>query len=64
MANQSTLETLTGGQAAARVLLYIENYGEGYANGIAKTYQMPVSEVQKQLKKFINLILSYKIIKT
>ncbi len=52
MATQSTLETLFGGQAAAKVLLFIENYGEGYANGIARTFEMPVSEVQKQLKKF------------
>lgn len=52
MATQSTLETLFGGQAAAKVLLFIENYGEGYANWIAKTFEMPVSEIQKQLKKF------------
>lgn len=52
MATQATLETLFGGQAAAKVLLFIENYGEGYASWIAKTFGMPVSEVQKQLKKF------------
>lgn len=52
MATQATLETLFGGQAAAKVLLFIENYGEGYASWIAKTYEMPVSEIQKQLKKF------------
>jgi len=52
MATQTTLEALFGGQAAAKVLLFIENYGEGYASSIAKTFEMPVSEVQKQLKKF------------
>lgn len=52
MATQATLETLFGGKAAARVLLFIENYGEGYASRIAKTYDMPLSEVQKQLTKF------------
>jgi len=52
MATQTTLATLFGGQAAAKVLLFLENYEEGYASGIAKTFQMPVSEVQKQLKKF------------
>lgn len=52
MATQATLEALFGGQAAAKVLLFIENYGEGYANWIATTFEMPVSEVQKQLKKF------------
>lgn len=52
MATQMTVETLFGGQAAAKVLLFIENYGEGYASAIARTFEMPVSEVQKQLKKF------------
>ena len=52
MATQATLETLFGGKAAARVLLYIENYGEGYARGIARTFEMPPSEIQKQLAKF------------
>jgi DNA-binding transcriptional ArsR family regulator len=52
MATQTTLEALFGGQAAAKVLLFIENYGEGYASSIARTFEMPVSEIQKQLKKF------------
>jgi len=52
MATQATLESLFGGQAAAKVLLFIENYGDGYASWIAKTFEMPVSEVQKQLQKF------------
>jgi DNA-binding transcriptional ArsR family regulator len=52
MSTQATLEALFGGQAAAKVLLFIENYEEGYASSIARTFEMPVSEVQKQLKKF------------
>jgi hypothetical protein len=52
MATQTTLEALFGGQAATKVLLFIENYGEGYASSIARTFEMPVSEVQKQIKKF------------
>ena len=52
MATQATLETLFGGKAAARVLLFIENYGDGYASRISRTFDMPLSEVQKQLKKF------------
>jgi hypothetical protein len=52
MATQATLETLFGGKAAAKVLLFIENYGDGYASGIAKIFDMPLSEVQKQLRKF------------
>ncbi|MDX1480546.1 MAG: winged helix-turn-helix domain-containing protein [Woeseiaceae bacterium] len=52
MATQATLEVLFGGKAAAKVLLFIENYGDGYASRIARTFDMPVSEVQKQLRKF------------
>ena len=52
MATQATLEVLFGGRAAARVLLFIENYGDGYASRVARTFGMPVSEVQKQLAKF------------
>ncbi len=52
MSTLATLEKLFGGKAAARLLLYLENYGEGYASQIARTYEMPVSEIQKQLAKF------------
>ena len=52
MATQATLEVLFGGKAAAKVLLFIENYGDGYASRISRTFEMPLSEVQKQLKKF------------
>ena len=52
MATQATLEVLFGGKAAAKVLLFVENYGDGYASRIAKTFDMPLSEVQKQLRKF------------
>ena len=54
MTTQTTLETLFGGKAATRVLLFIQNYGDGYASQIAKTFEMPLSEVQKQLAKFEN----------
>ena len=52
MATETTLEILFGGRAATRVLLFIENYSEGYASQIARTFEMPLSEVQKQLAKF------------
>lgn len=63
MATQATLEALFGGQAAAKVLLFIENYGEGYASWIAKTFEMPVSEIQKQLKKFeeVGILVSWMV---
>lgn len=52
MATQTTLEALFSGSAAAKVLLFIQNYDDGYGSQIAKTFEMPVSEVQKQLVKF------------
>ena len=32
--------------------MYLQNYEEGYASGISKTFGIPQSMVQKQLKKF------------
>jgi hypothetical protein len=63
MATQTTLETLFGGKAAAKVLLYIENYGQGYAAKIAKTFGVSRSEIQKQLTKFelSGILVSQKI---
>lgn len=43
------LEALLGNQTAERVLLYIANYGEGHTSGIAETFQLSKSQVQKQL---------------
>ena len=52
MATEATLQTLLGGKAATKALLFIQNYGEGYARQIARTFEIPLSEVQKQLTKF------------
>ena len=52
MATENTLQVLFGGKAPTRVLLFLENYSEGYARQISKIFDMPVSEVQKQLNKF------------
>ncbi len=52
MATQATIEALYGGKAAAKVMLFIQNYGDVYASRIAKTFDMPLSEVQMQLRKF------------
>ena len=46
------LETIFGGRTATKVLMYLQNYEEGYASGISKTFGIPQSMVQKQLKKF------------
>lgn len=42
-------QTLFGNNVAEKCLLYIANYGEGYINGIAKTFEIAPSQVQKQL---------------
>ncbi|MEK6628670.1 MAG: winged helix-turn-helix domain-containing protein [Bdellovibrionota bacterium] len=38
-----------GNQTAEKVLLYIINYGEGHTSGIAQTFELPKSQVRKQL---------------
>ncbi len=43
------IESLVGNQTAERVLLYIVNYGEGHTSGIAETFDISKSQVQKQL---------------
>ena len=45
------LDTLLGNKAAERVLLYLANYGQGYARQIAATHGSPLSVVQKQLAR-------------
>jgi hypothetical protein len=44
-------QALYGNAVAEKVLLYIANYGEGYINKIAKTYEISPSQVQKQLMR-------------
>lgn len=46
------LTPLFASESAVRVLLYLENYGEGHASGVATTFDCPLSVVQKQLGKF------------
>ena len=47
------LEGLLGNATAEKVLLYLEQFGEGYARGIAEAFdRMPVSQVQRQLARF------------
>lgn len=45
------LEAVFGNRTAAAVLLFLENYGSGHANRMARTYDIPVYSVQKQLQK-------------
>ncbi len=37
---------------ADKVLLYLNQYEEGYALGIARTFKLPVSQIQRQLLRF------------
>ena len=45
------LETVFGNRTAACVVAYIEQYGEAYASQLARAFRMPVSQVQKQLRR-------------
>ena len=48
------IESLVGNSTAEKVLLYIANYEEGYTSGIAETFNIPKSQVQKQLIRLEN----------
>ena len=45
-------EAVVGSKGAERVLLYLENYEEGYATEIARTFETSLVSIQKQLSKF------------
>ena len=46
------LEAVFGSLTAERVLLFLHRYDQAYGRQIAVAFDMPVSEVQKQLQKF------------
>jgi hypothetical protein len=47
------LDALLGNATAEKVLVYLENYGEGYAKAIADTFdEVSLSMVQRQLERF------------
>ncbi|MCH8323457.1 MAG: winged helix-turn-helix transcriptional regulator [Proteobacteria bacterium] len=48
------LEELFGNKSAERVLLFMQNYGEGYGREIAKTFGIPQPMVRNQLLKLEN----------
>ena len=45
------LEAAFGSLAAERVLLFLHRYEQAYGRQIAVAFDMPVSEIQKQLRK-------------
>ncbi len=46
------LSGLFGNETAEKVLLFMKNYGSGYPRGIAVSFEIPVSQVQRQLERF------------
>jgi len=48
------IESLLGNSTAEKVLLFVVNYGQGHASGIARTFGLPKSQVRKQLLRFEN----------
>ena len=45
------LESILGSRSAALVLLFLQNYGEGHASRISKTYDVAIMGIQRQLKR-------------
>lgn len=58
--SEGPLIGLFGSESAYRVLMYLENYGQGYASQMAKTFGFSLSQVQNQLRKFedVGLLVS------
>ncbi len=58
--SEAPLIGLFGSKSAYQVLMYLENYEEGYASQIAKTFGVSLSQVQNQLAKFeqVGLLVS------
>ena len=58
--SEQSLMGLFGSESAYRVLMYLENYSNGYASQIARTYDISLNQAQTQLKKFeeIGLLVS------
>jgi DNA-binding transcriptional ArsR family regulator len=45
------LSSIFGSETAEKVLLYLQNYGCGHPRGIATTFGVPVSQIQRQLER-------------
>ncbi len=58
--SEQPLLGLFGSKSAYQVLMYLENYNEGYASQIARTFDISLNQAQNQLKKFeeIGLLVS------
>jgi DNA-binding MarR family transcriptional regulator len=60
--SEAPLTGLFGSKAAYQVLMFLENYEQGYASQVAKTFGLSLSQVQNQLQKFeqLGLLVSRK----
>lgn len=60
--SERPLAGLFGSESAYQVLMYLENYENGYASQIAKTYGTSLNQIQNQLNKFeeLDLLVSRK----
>ena len=45
------LEALLGNSVVEKILFYLLVYGDGYARGISKTFDVPVNGILQQLKR-------------
>ena len=45
------LESIFGNRTAARTLLFLQSYGEGYAKRVADTFEVSTNLVQSQLRR-------------
>jgi len=50
--SEGPLIGLFGSKAAYQILMYLENYENGYASQISKTFGMSLNQAQNQLRKF------------
>ena len=46
------LESVLGSRSATLLLLFLENYGEGHASRISKTFDVSVMGVKRQFNRF------------
>lgn len=48
------LESLFGNRVVEKILFFLETYGQGYPNGMAGFYDIPVNGIQQQLRRLEN----------
>lgn len=53
--SEQPLKGLFGSETAYQVLMFLQNYENGYASEIARTYGKPLNQIQNQLNKFEEL---------